>query len=77
MREESHGTEPLRWVGSVRFGSGFWFWFGFADSQYQASTPLESMCGRSLGNLQGVPHLSPSAPLLIVISLNSFTDGVE
>jgi|GEM_PF-1635340 len=21
------------------------------------------MCGRSLGNLQGVPHLSPSAPL--------------
>ena len=59
MREESHGTAPLRLVGSVRFGSGFWFWFGFADSQYRTSPPLESMCGRSLGNLRGVPNLRP------------------
>jgi hypothetical protein len=59
MREESHGTAPLRLVGSVRFGSGFWFWFWFADSQYRTSPPLESMCGRSLGNLRGVPNLRP------------------
>jgi len=42
-------------VGSVRSGFGF----RFTDSQYQASPPLESVCGRSLRNLQGVPHLSP------------------
>ena len=30
-----------------------------ANSQYQASPPLESVRDRSLRNLQGVPHLSP------------------
>ena len=54
-----HRSGSLRWVGSVSFGFGFEFGFGFADSQYQASPPSESVCDRSLGNLQGVPHLSP------------------
>ena len=45
--------------GSVRFGLRF----GFADyqnqDQDQARTPLESVCDRSLNNLQGVPNPRP------------------
>ena len=55
-------TTPYRfaWLGvsALALALGL-FGFGFTDSQYQASPPLESVCGRSLRNLQGVPHLSP------------------
>ena len=54
-----HRTASLRLVGSggVKFGLRF----GFADSksQDQAKTPLEPMCDRSLGNLQGVSNPLP------------------
>ena len=42
-------TAPNRWVGNFRFGL----------TDYQASTPFESVWGRSMGSLLGVPHLSP------------------
>ena len=41
-------TAPNRWVGNFRFGL----------TDYQASTPFESVWGRSMGSLLGVPHLS-------------------
>ena len=47
-----HRCVELSLVGNVSSG------FGLTDCQYQATTPFESVWGRSMGSLLRVPHLS-------------------